>query len=117
MKICDFGFSRYVAYDKTMTMCGTVRGARSGRAAAKRRTLLTRLHRRRQDFTLAPEIMFCMDYTESVDVFSFGMVLCEMLSCHRAATFERVVPGFGIREAQVMCMLQAGGQASRRPDP
>jgi serine/threonine protein kinase len=29
---------------------------------------------------MAPEIMLCMDYTESVDVFSFGLVLVELIT-------------------------------------
>jgi len=47
---------------------------------------------------MAPEILFCMDYTELVDVFSFGMILCELLSrvSPTATNFKRVIPGFGI---------------------
>lgn len=47
---------------------------------------------------MAPEIMLCMDYTEQVDVFSYGMILCELISrkTPSATNFKRVIPGFGI---------------------
>ena len=47
---------------------------------------------------MAPEILLCMDYSEQVDVFSYGMVLCELLSRKQpnATYFKRMIPGFGI---------------------
>jgi len=35
---------------------------------------------------MAPEIILCTEYTEKADVFSFGMVLGELLSRVRAST-------------------------------
>lgn len=47
---------------------------------------------------MAPEILLLMDYTEQVDVFSFGMMLCELISriSPNATNFKRVLPGFGV---------------------
>lgn len=54
-KLCDFGFARAWDKTKTMTMCGT-------------------------DEFMAPEIIFGMQYDEKVDVFSFGIVLAELIT-------------------------------------
>lgn len=54
-KLCDFGFARIWDKSKTMTMCGT-------------------------DEFMAPEVMFGMSYDEKVDVFSFGIVVAEVLT-------------------------------------
>jgi len=49
VKIADFGFAREVnsGTPSNLTFCGS-------------------------EFFEAPEIMFCMDYDERIDVFSFG---------------------------------------------
>ena len=61
--LCDFGFARH-ASDKqqAMTICGT-------------------------DEFMAPEVIFGMEYGIAADVFSFGVVACEMIA--------RKVPGEG----------------------
>ncbi|KJE90875.1 hypothetical protein CAOG_08582 [Capsaspora owczarzaki ATCC 30864] len=82
-KMCDFGFSRHLDLSKQMTMCGT-------------------------DWTLAPEIMFCIPYDEKVDVFSYGMVLCELISREHSSTFERVIPGFGIASSEIYDRANGG---------
>jgi serine/threonine protein kinase len=61
--LCDFGFARNVSSSKqtAMTLCGT-------------------------DEFMAPEIIFGMEYGLSADVFSMGIVACEM--CCRKAPDE-----------------------------
>jgi len=55
VKVCDFGFSRKVSKDGVMTVCGT-------------------------DEWMAPEVMCGESYDEKADVFSFGMVLTELIT-------------------------------------
>jgi len=54
-KICDFGLSRYIKTDKTMTFCGT-------------------------PYWTAPEIIRQEAYTEKADVYSYGIVLWELIT-------------------------------------
>ena len=54
-KICDFGLSRYIKNDKTMTFCGT-------------------------PYWTAPEIIRQEAYTEKADVYSYGIVLWEIIT-------------------------------------
>ena len=44
-----------------------------------------------------------MDYDERVDVFSYGMVLCELVSREQPSmsVFERVIPGFGLNNEEI----------------
>ncbi|KAI9592396.1 kinase-like domain-containing protein [Syncephalis fuscata] len=77
LKVCDFGFSRIAAQNedemKRISYCGT-------------------------DGYMAPEIMLGMEFGISVDIFSFGVVLCELI-CRRTAdsgAFTRKMPGFGM---------------------
>jgi serine/threonine protein kinase len=117
VKLCDFGFAREVAALRDphqYTYCG----AMSVRARFTTATDAV-LPWPGSEFFEAPEIMFCMDYDERVDVFSYGahcwcptitltltldvpactgLVLCELLSrvAPSATAFPRVVPGFGI---------------------
>ena len=51
----------------------------------------------------APEIMFCIDYDERIDIFSYGLVLCEILSRQSPSLtiFKRVVPGFGLDPEEI----------------
>jgi len=56
IKICDFGFARtYMKGKRPYTLCGT------------------------EDW-MAPEIITGQDYDEKVDLFSFGIVLCEIIT-------------------------------------
>jgi LIM domain kinase 1 len=55
VKVCDFGFSRRVNKGEVMTLCGT-------------------------DEWMAPEVMCGDKYDEKADVFSFGMVLTELIT-------------------------------------
>jgi LIM domain kinase 1 len=55
VKVCDFGFSRRVNKGELMTLCGT-------------------------DEWMAPEVMCGDKYDEKADVFSFGMVLTELIT-------------------------------------
>jgi len=55
IKVCDFGFSRRVSKGELMTLCGT-------------------------DEWMAPEVMCGDKYDEKADVFSFGMVLVELIT-------------------------------------
>jgi len=69
-KICDFGLSRIIdnattGRDKKMTLCGTPSWA-------------------------APEVLRNEPYTEKVDIYSFGMVMWEMVS--RQDPFPNVPP-------------------------
>lgn len=84
-KLCDFGFSRTAGGDdkkKGMTFCGS-------------------------EWFEAPEIMFCMDYDERIDVFSYGVILCELVSRKEPgmSVFKRVVPGFGINPDEILCVI------------
>ncbi|GMH77445.1 hypothetical protein TrVE_jg14035 [Triparma verrucosa] len=54
-KICDFGLSRYMKLDQTMTFCGT-------------------------PYWTAPEIIRQEAYTEKADVYSYGIVLWELIT-------------------------------------
>jgi serine/threonine protein kinase len=56
VKVCDFGLSRLKAQARSMTgNCGTVQW-------------------------MAPEVLANMDYDERADVFSYGIILWELLS-------------------------------------
>jgi len=86
-KLCDFGFSRSNNDDaaKQKTFCGS-------------------------EWFEAPEIMFCMDYDERIDVFSYGVVLCELVSrkAPSMSVFRREVPGFGINSEEIKSRANEG---------
>jgi serine/threonine protein kinase len=84
IKVCDFGFARsFQPQKRPYTLCGT------------------------EDW-MAPEIIMGMDYDEKVDIFSYGIVLCEIITrkkiadelqrvpeeafCLNVAQFEKLVP-------------------------
>jgi len=69
VKVCDFGFSRRVSKDQQMTLCGT-------------------------DEWMAPEVMCGDKYDEKADVFSFGMVLTELIT-RRKPPLRKPATGFG----------------------
>ena len=65
-KVCDFGLSRLKAQERSMTgNCGTVQW-------------------------MAPEVLANADYNEKADVYSYGIILWEMLS--RECPFEGMTP-------------------------
>lgn len=75
-KICDFGFSRFAAKTeeekRRLSYCGT-------------------------ETYMAPEIILCMDFNMSVDIFGFGIILCEMIAGKLAEkSYKRKIPGFEI---------------------
>jgi len=75
-KICDFGFSRFSAKTeeekRRLSYCGT-------------------------ETYMAPEIILCMDFNESIDIFGFGIILCEMIAGKLAEkAYKRKIPGFEI---------------------
>jgi len=75
-KICDFGFSRFAAKTeeekRRLSYCGT-------------------------ETYMAPEIILCMDFNESIDIFGFGIILCEMVAGQLAEkAYKRKIPGFEI---------------------
>ena len=54
---------------------------------------------------MAPEIILGMTFDKRVDIFSFGVILCE-LATRSASTesnelFKRFVPGFGLKESEI----------------
>jgi len=61
VKVCDFGFSRRVNKGELMTLCGT-------------------------DEWMAPEVMCGDKYDEKADVFSYGMVLTELITRKKTTT-------------------------------
>ncbi|KAL6075750.1 putative Serine/threonineprotein kinase [Balamuthia mandrillaris] len=63
IKVCDFGFARTFTpkAKKMYTLCGT------------------------EDW-MAPEIIMGLDYDESVDSFSYGIVLCEIITREKVST-------------------------------
>ncbi|KAI9175732.1 hypothetical protein H9P43_006096 [Blastocladiella emersonii ATCC 22665] len=78
IKVCDFGLSRIRARTaderKRMSYCGT-------------------------DAYMAPEIMLCMDLDSAVDIFSYGIILLELITRHPADRYQRIIPGFGVDTA------------------
>ncbi|KAF9997926.1 hypothetical protein BGZ79_008387 [Entomortierella chlamydospora] len=89
IKVCDFGFSRLEARDddemRRISYCGT-------------------------DGYMAPEILLGEDFDCSVDVFSFGVVLAEMMARHVVDPqhFQRVSPDMGISPDEILFRAQPG---------
>ncbi|KAJ3169309.1 hypothetical protein HDU88_001109 [Geranomyces variabilis] len=82
LKICDFGLSRKAATSPEerarLSFCGT-------------------------DGYMAPEIILGMDFDHRVDTFSYGVILCEIITMSTNAhqTFARETPYFGIDPASI----------------
>jgi len=90
--LADYGFARKVTSKRNMTIVGT-------------------------DEFMAPEVIWGESYDERADVFSFGVVLAEMMSWRRAgeAGFMARTPRgqFRLDEEQVTAAVRAG--APRAP--
>ncbi|KZP30105.1 kinase-like protein [Athelia psychrophila] len=82
IKITDFGFARIAARNedesKRLTFCGT-------------------------DSYMSPEIQLGDEFDLPTDIFSFGVILCEILARKLADdhTFKRAAPTFGIEVSEV----------------
>lgn len=58
---------------------------------------------------MAPEIILCIPFDTSVDTFSFGIIIIELILEQTAEsaiskndlTFERVIPGFGLNVERI----------------
>ncbi|KAK3819238.1 MAG: hypothetical protein JOS17DRAFT_357175 [Linnemannia elongata] len=89
IKVCDFGFSRVEAQNATemsrISYCGT-------------------------DGYMAPEILLGEDFDCSVDVFSFGVILSEMMARHVVDSqhFQRVAPDMGVSPDEILFRAQPG---------
>ncbi|KAG0055230.1 hypothetical protein BGZ83_009285 [Gryganskiella cystojenkinii] len=89
IKVCDFGFSRVAAKDedemRRISYCGT-------------------------DGYMAPEILLGEDFDCSVDVFSFGIVLAEMMARHVVDPnhFQRHPPDMTVSPDEILYRSQPG---------
>ncbi|KAF9953779.1 hypothetical protein BGZ72_005170 [Mortierella alpina] len=89
IKVCDFGFSRAEAKDddemRRISYCGT-------------------------DGYMAPEILLGEDFDCSVDVFSFGVVLAEMMARHVVDPqhFQRQSPDMHVSPDEILFRAQQG---------
>ncbi|KAF9549671.1 hypothetical protein EC957_003207 [Mortierella hygrophila] len=89
IKVCDFGFSRVEAKNATemsrISYCGT-------------------------DGYMAPEILLGEDFDCSVDVFSFGVILSEMMARHVVDSqhFQRTAPDMGVSPDEILFRAQPG---------
>ncbi|KAF9149718.1 hypothetical protein BG015_008463 [Linnemannia schmuckeri] len=89
IKVCDFGFSRVEAKNAAemsrISYCGT-------------------------DGYMAPEILLGEDFDCSVDVFSFGIILCEMMARHVVDSqhFQRIAPDMGVSPDEILFRAQPG---------
>lgn len=89
VKICDFGFARIAARNedemKRISYCGT-------------------------DGYMSPEILLGLDFSLPSDVFSLGVIFCEIAARHLvdANVFARQMPDFGIDEREIRDMASSG---------
>jgi LIM domain kinase 1 len=83
LKITDFGFARITARNedesKRLTFCGT-------------------------DSYMSPEILLGEEFDLPTDIFSFGIILCEIAARKLADDdhFKRCAPGFGMDEKEIL---------------
>lgn len=89
IKVCDFGFARIAARNeeemRRMSYCGT-------------------------DGYMSPEILMGVDFSLPSDIFSLGVIFCEIISRHLVDpnTFKRLLPSFGVDEEEIKEMASAG---------
>ncbi|KAJ3022547.1 UNVERIFIED_CONTAM: hypothetical protein HDU68_009050 [Siphonaria sp. JEL0065] len=83
IKVCDFGFSRpsptTAQETRRLSFCGT-------------------------DSYMAPEIILCTPFDHRIDIFSYGIILCElaMNKIAEGSVLTRLIPGFGINHDEVL---------------
>lgn len=84
LKICDFGFARVNASNRPMTLCGT-------------------------DDWMAPEMIMGFQYDNKVDVFSYGIVLCELITRAKISDHLQRKPqeAFGLNVSQLEKLIPA----------
>lgn len=84
LKICDFGFARVNATNRPMTLCGT-------------------------DDWMAPEMIMGFQYDNKVDVFSYGIVLCELITRVKISDHLQRKPqeAFGLNVSQLEKLIPA----------
>ncbi|KDN52790.1 kinase-like protein [Tilletiaria anomala UBC 951] len=89
IKVCDFGFARIAARNeeemRRISYCGT-------------------------DGYMSPEILMGIDFSLPSDIFSLGIIFCEILSRHLvdANTFKREMPSFGVNADEVYDLASDG---------
>ncbi|KAF9934733.1 hypothetical protein FBU30_000591 [Linnemannia zychae] len=89
IKVCDFGFSRFEAKNAAemsrISYCGT-------------------------DGYMAPEILLGEDFDCSIDVFSFGVIISEMMARHVVDSqhFQRIAPDMGVSPDEILFRAQPG---------
>lgn len=89
LKITDFGFARIAARDevekKRLTFCGT-------------------------DSYMSPEIMTGQEFGLSTDIYSLGIIFCELIARKLADdhTFKRIPPYYDLNEAEVRELASPG---------
>lgn len=82
IKVCDFGFARTAAANRPMTLCGT-------------------------DDWMAPEVILGLQYDNKIDVFSYGVVLVELITRIKISTELQRKPtdAFGLDVAKFKSLI------------
>ncbi|MCO5589548.1 hypothetical protein L7F22_043516 [Adiantum nelumboides] len=89
IKVCDFGFARIAARNeeemRRISYCGT-------------------------DGYMSPEILMGVDFSLPSDIFSLGIIFCEIISRHLVDpnTFKRLLPSFGVDVDEIKEMASDG---------
>ncbi|PWN37278.1 kinase-like protein [Meira miltonrushii] len=89
IKVCDFGFARIAARNqeemRRISYCGT-------------------------DGYMSPEILMGVDFSLPSDIFSLGVIFCEIISRHLVdpSTFKRQLPSFGVDVDEIKEMASDG---------
>lgn len=89
IKVCDFGFARIAARNqeemRRISYCGT-------------------------DGYMSPEILMGVDFSLPSDIFSLGVIFCEIISRHLVDpnTFKRMLPSFGVDVDEIREMASDG---------
>lgn len=89
IKVCDFGFARIAARNedemRRISYCGT-------------------------DGYMSPEILMGVDFSLPSDIFSLGVIFCELTSRKLvdSETYKRQMPGFGLDSDEIREMATEG---------